>query len=153
MILVSACLAGQYCRWDGGTNTIPEIKTLVDSGQAVPVCPELLGGLTTPRKPSERHGDRIVNNAGEDVTAQFIKGAEAALRICQEKGCRLAVLKSRSPSCGKGLIHNGLFDGGLCPGDGAAAEMLMKNGIRVLTEQEWLNDSIAFCRRLSPLDS
>ncbi len=141
MILVSACLAGQYCRWDGGTNIIPEIKALVDGGQAVTVCPEVLGGLPTPRRPSERLGSRIVNSEGEDVTLQFEKGAEAALRICRENCCELAVLKSKSPSCGKGLIHNGLFDGGLCPGSGVTAELLMKNGIGVLTEQEWLEGS------------
>lgn len=138
MILVSACLAGQYCRWDGGTNLVPEIKKLVDCNQAIIVCPETLGGLPTPRKPSERIQDRVINNAGDDVTAQFRMGAEEALRICRESGCKKAILKSKSPSCGKGVIHNGLFDGGLVSGNGLAAQLLMDHGIEVLTEQEWL---------------
>ena len=138
-IHVSACLAGEYCRWDGGTNLVPEIKALVDAGKAVPVCPEELGGLPTPRLPSERLGDRVVSSEGADVTAEFRRGAEEALRICREHGCRLAVLKAKSPSCGKGLIHNGLFDGGLVPGDGMTAQLLTENGVTVMTEQEWLD--------------
>ncbi|MBR0160047.1 MAG: DUF523 domain-containing protein [Oscillospiraceae bacterium] len=138
MILVSACLAGKHCRWDGGTNLVPEIKDLVDNGLAVTACPEVLGGMSTPRKPSERQGARVVNREGEDVTAAFWKGAEEALRICREHGCCIAVLKAKSPSCGKGLIHNGLFDGGLISGNGIAAQLLMDCGIEVLTEEEWL---------------
>ena len=138
-ILVSACLAGEFCRWDGGTNLVPKIKALVDAGKAVTVCPEQLGGLPTPRLPSERLGDRVVSSEGADVTAEFRRGAEEALRVCKEHGCRLAILKAKSPSCGKGLIHNGLFDGGLVPGDGMTAQLLMENGITVMTEQEWLD--------------
>ena len=138
-ILVSACLAGEHCRWDGGTNLVPEVKALVDSGKAVVVCPEELGGLPTPRSPSECTGDRVVSSEGKDVTAEFRYGAEQALWICKQKGCKLAVLKSKSPSCGKGVIHNGLFDGGLVPGNGVTAQLLMENGIAVMTEQEWLD--------------
>ena len=138
-ILVSACLAGEYCRWDGGTNLVPEIKALVDAGKAVAVCPEEQGGLPTPRLPSERQGDLVVNSEGADVTAQFRYGAEQALRLCRKHGCRMAVLKSKSPSCGKGLIHNGLFDGGLIPGVGVCAQLLLDDGIEVMTEEEWLN--------------
>jgi len=137
-ILVSACLAGEYCRWDGGTNLVPEIRTLVESGKAVAVCPEELGGLPTPRLPSERLGDRVVSSAGADVTAEFRYGAEEALWICKEHGCRVAVLKAKSPSCGKGLIHNGQFDGGLVPGIGVTAQLLTEDGIEVMTEEEWL---------------
>ena len=137
-ILVSACLAGEICRWDGGTNLVPEIKALVDAGKAVPVCPEELGGLPTPRLPSERLGDRVVSSEGADVTAEFRCGAEEALRICREQGCGLAILKAKSPSCGKGLIHNGLFDSSLVPGDGMTAQLLTENGITVMNEQEWL---------------
>ena len=138
-ILVSACLAGQYCRWDGGTNLVAEIRDLVDSGRAVTVCPEVSGGLPTPRLPSERLGAGVINSAGADVTAQFRKGAEEALRICLAHGCRLAVLKAKSPSCGKGVIHNGRFDGGLVPGNGVSAQLLMDHGIEVLTENEWMD--------------
>ena len=127
-ILVSACLAGEHCRWDGGTNLLPPIRDLVNAGRAVTACPEELGGMTTPRLPSERLGDRVVNIEGSDVTAEFRYGAEEALWICREHGCRMAVLKSRSPSCGKGFIHNGLFDGGLVPGTGVTAQLLMESG-------------------------
>ena len=137
-ILVSACLAGEHCRWDGGTNLVPEIRDLVISGKAITACPEELGGLSTPRTPSERQGDRVVDNTGRDVTAEFRYGAEEALWICKDYGCRTAILKSRSPSCGKGIIHNGLFDGGLVPGTGVTAQLLMEDGIEVLTEEEWL---------------
>ena len=137
-ILVSACLAGEHCRWDGGTNLLPPIRDLVNAGRAVTACPEELGGMTTPRLPSERLGDRVVNSEGTDVTVEFRYGAEETLWICREHGCRMAVLKSRSPSCGKGFIHNGLFDGGLVPGTGVTAQLLMESGIEVLTEEEWL---------------
>ncbi len=138
-ILVSACLAGQHCRWDGGTNLVPAIGDLVVSGKAVTACPEVLGGLPTPRRPSERCGSCVVNDAGTDVTAQFCKGAQEALRICLEHGCKLAVLKAKSPSCGKGIIHNGCFNGGLVAGNGVTAQLLMEHGIEVLTETEWLH--------------
>ena len=142
-ILVSACLAGEYCRWDGGTNLVPEIKSLVDSGKAVAVCPEELGGLPTPRLPSERIGSRVVSSEGRDMTAEFRYGAEEALWVCKEKGCRLAILKAKSPSCGKGIIHDGLFDGGLVQGNGVTAQLLMESGIAVMTEQEWLDSQAA----------
>ena len=138
-ILVSACLAGQYCRWDGGTNLVPEIQALVESGKAVPVCPEMLGGLPVPRLPSECLGASVFSSSGGDVTAQFRKGAEEALRICLAHGCTLAVLKAKSPSCGKGVIHNGLFDGGLTVGNGTTAQLLLEHGIEVVTEHEWIN--------------
>ena len=110
----------------------------MECNHAITVCPEMLGGLPTPRNPSERFQDRVVNNVGDDVTAQFCMGAEEALRICNENGCKQAILKSKSPSCGKGVIHNGLFDGELIFGNGVAAQLLIDHGIEVLTEQEWL---------------
>ncbi len=136
-IFVSACLAGEHCRWDGGTNLVPAIKELVDSGKAIAICPEELGGLPTPRSPSECIGNRVVSSEGTDVTAEFRCGAERALWVCNNEGCKLAVLKSKSPSCGKGVIHNGLFDGGLVPGNGVTAQLLMESGVAVMTEQEW----------------
>ena len=124
---------------DGKSKLIPEIKQLVDEGKAIPVCPEVLGGLPTPRSPSERRGDRVINSAGEDVTSAFEKGAEEALRICREHGCACAILKSKSPSCGYRVIHNGRFDGGLTEGNGILVDMLLKAGIPVMTEQDFLN--------------
>ena len=138
MILVSECLTGVACRMDGKSKLIPEIKALVDAGEAVPVCPEVLGGLPTPRTPSEIRDGRVVNAAGEDVTAQFTCGAREALRICRAHGCTLAVLKSKSPSCGLGQIHNGLFDGGLVEGNGVCAQLLLDAGIPVMTEKQFL---------------
>ena len=138
MILISECLAGVPCRMDGKSKLIPEIKELADSGQAVCACPEVLGGLPTPREPSERCGNRVINRAGDDVTEAFQKGAEEALRIYREHNCTMAVLKSKSPSCGIGMIHNGLFDGGLVSGNGVCAQLFLDEGIEVITEQEYL---------------
>lgn len=138
MYLVSKCLAGFPCRMDGQSKGMTEIIQLVAEGKAVPVCPEVLGGLPTPRKPSERLADgRVLNCDGEDNTAAFVKGAQEALRICREHGCTMAVLKSKSPSCGLGIIHNGKFDGGLVEGNGIFAELLLSEGIPVMTEQDF----------------
>ncbi|MBQ9663744.1 MAG: DUF523 domain-containing protein [Oscillospiraceae bacterium] len=139
MILVSACLAGVPCRMDGKDKLVPEIKRLVDGGKAIPVCPEVLGGLPTPRDPSEKRDGRVFSKSGKDVTAEFIRGAEESLRICREHGCRCAILKSKSPSCGLGLIHNGRFDGGLVEGNGVFTQLLLDSGISVMTEQEYLS--------------
>ena len=137
-ILVSGCLAGFNCRYDGGNNLVPEIRQLLEDGLAVTACPEQLGGLPTPRIPSERVGNRVVNREGTDVTAEFKAGAEAALRIARENGCRTAILKSCSPSCGKGCIYNGQFTGELVPGNGVTTDLLLHHGIEVLTEEEYL---------------
>ena len=137
-ILVSGCLAGFNCRYDGGNNLVPEIRQLLEDGLAVTACPEQLGGLPTPRIPSERVGNRVVNREGTDVTAEFKAGTEAALRIARENSCRTAILKSRSPSCGKGCIYNGQFTGELVPGNGVTTDLLLHHGIEVLTEEEYL---------------
>lgn len=139
MILVSKCLAGYDCCWDGGTNLVPEIKALVDQGLAVTACPEVLGGLPTPREPSEIKDSSVVNKAEVDVTAEFKAGAEKALAIYKENNCTCAILKANSPSCGKGTVYNGLFDGGLVTGNGITAQLFLDHGIKVFTEQEWLN--------------
>ena len=139
MILVSQCLAGCHCRWDGGTNLIPEIKALVEKGGAVTACPEELGGLSTPRPPSEILDGRVVNSVGEDVTSVFQKGAVNTYQFFIDNHCQYAVLKAKSPSCGRGMIHNGKFDGGLVEGNGITAQFLLDHGISVMTETEWLN--------------
>ena len=140
MILVSKCLAGVPCRMDGQSKTVPEILELVKEGKAVAVCPEVLGGLPIPRDPSERLPDgRVVNAKGEDVSDAFRTGAEKALNLCRIYKCTKAVLKSKSPSCGYGIIHNGKFDGGLTEGNGVFAELLLSEGIQVMTENEFLN--------------
>ena len=135
--VVSACLAGLHCRYDGRTNLKPEVAELVASGLAVPVCPEELGGLPTPRDPSERRGDSVVSNAGRDVTFEFASGAEAALYIAEEYGCSAGILKARSPSCGCGRIYDGTFSRTLIAGNGLFAELLLKKGFEVFTEETW----------------
>ncbi len=133
--MVSACLAGTPCRYDGRSNLRPEIAALVESGEAVPVCPEVLGGLPTPRTPSERQGERVVSAKGDDVTGAFSAGAEAALYIAEECGCSAAVLKARSPSCGCGRIYDGTFTHTLIDGDGLFAALLRKKGFQLFTEE------------------
>ena len=134
MILVSACLLGCACRYDGQSKPHPLAMELARQGRAVPVCPEQLGGLTTPRLPSERQGERVVMQDGRDVTEEYCRGAEEALRLAELFGCSTAILKERSPSCGCGVIHDGGFAGGLIPGDGVTAELLKARDIRVLGE-------------------
>ncbi len=139
MYIVSKCLAGEPCRYDGKDNLVPEIKELVERGKAVALCPEVLGGLPTPRTPSEIQPDgRILDKQGEDVTKAFHRGAERAMTICREHGCTGAILKARSPSCGKGVIYDGSFTGKLAAGSGVLAQMLLDAGIPVMTEEEYL---------------
>ena len=137
-ILVSACLLGICCRYDGRGNPNDAVLSLLnrDDITLIPVCPEQLGGLSTPRIPSERRDGRVVNRAGEDVTSQFIRGAEEALRIAKLYGCQVAVLKERSPSCGCGRIYDGTFSRKLTDGDGVTAELLRREGIKVYGESQ-----------------
>lgn len=137
-ILVSACLLGCPCRYDGQSKKHPEVEALRERGhELIAVCPEVQGGLTTPRPPAERQKDgRVVNREGTDVTVQYRRGAEIALQTAREQGCALAVLKERSPSCGSGEIYDGTFSGTLVPGDGVAAQRLRQAGIPVLGESQ-----------------
>ena len=137
-ILVSACLLGICCRYDGRGNPNDAVLSLLnrDDITLIPVCPEQLGGLSTSRIPSERRGERVVNRAGEDVTSQFIRGAEEALRIAKLYCCQVAVLKERSPSCGCGRIYDGTFSRKLTDGDGVTAELLRREGIKVYGESQ-----------------
>ena len=133
MIIVSACLAGYRCRYDGKTVPDDAIVDLVRNGNAIPVCPEMLGGLPCPRVPSERtaDGERVVTKEGTDVTEAFRRGADETLRLAQRYGCTRAILKARSPSCGKGTVYDGTCSCTLREGDGVTAELLMKHGITV----------------------
>ena len=133
-LLISACLLGVCCRYDGASKPHPLVERLAEKYTLVPVCPEQMGGLATPRAPSERQGDRVVAKTGADVTAQYRKGAEEAWRLCRLFGCEAAVLKERSPSCGSGEIYDGSFTGTLIPGDGTAAELLKSKGVPVYGE-------------------
>ena len=133
-ILISACLLGCRCRYDGASKPQPWIAALAERHTLVPVCPEQLGGLSTPRPPAERCGVRVVTREGGDVTAQYRRGAEEALRLCRLLGCEAALLKERSPSCGSGMVYDGTFTGTLTAGDGVTAELLRAQGIPVYGE-------------------
>ena len=137
-ILISACLIGENCKWDGTNNrnqgVLEFMKKMEGKAEFHPVCPEQLGGLPTPRLPSERIGAQVVMKDGTDVTAAYRRGAEEALRLARLFGCRRAVLKERSPSCGSGTIYDGSFSGRLTGGDGVTAALLRKNGIAVCGE-------------------
>lgn len=133
MIIVSACLAGYRCRYDGKIIPDAEIVALVKQGGAIPVCPEMMGGLPCPRVPAERTADgrRVVTKDGGDVTDAYQRGAEETLRIARLYGCEHAILKARSPSCGCGQIYDGSFSGALRDGSGVAAALLTEYGISV----------------------
>lgn len=135
-ILVSACLLGVCCRYDGESKPNADVIALRDRFILIPICPEEDGGLPTPRTPSERVGDKVLMRDGRDVTENYIKGARLALGRAETFGCSAAILKARSPSCGKGRIYDGSFSGNLTDRDGVAAEMLMKKGVKVYTENE-----------------
>ena len=137
-LLISECLLGITCRYDGGSKPLPEalLTNLAERYYLLPVCPEQLGGLETPRAPSERRGNRVVMNSGNDVTAQYVRGAGQALELARRFGCTKALLKERSPSCGSGIIYDGSFTGTLTEGYGVTAELLMQNGIAVFGESE-----------------
>lgn len=136
--LISACLLGIDCKYDGGNNRLPDEKLtrLKTEYELIPVCPEAYGGLTTPRAPSERLDGGVVSKTGRDVTAEFQKGAEAALRLAQLFEAETAILKENSPSCGCGTIYDGTFSGTLVPGDGVTTELLKAHGITVIGESK-----------------
>ena len=135
-LLISACLLGVQCRYDGGSKPVMPTVALMEQYHLIPICPEQLGGLPTPREPSERRADTVVTKSGADVTAQFRRGAEQALHLARLYGCKAAVLKERSPSCGSGEVYNGTFSGRLTPGDGVTAALLKANGIAVYGESD-----------------
>lgn len=135
-VLVSACLAGEGCRYDGSAAAHPVVLRLLGQGRAVCVCPEVLGGLPTPRETVELCAGRALCRSGRDVTREFLAGAEAALALGLARGCRQAILKSRSPSCGCGLVYDGSFCGVLVPGDGLFAALLKGRGFALRTEAD-----------------
>lgn len=134
-MLISACLLGRACRYDGKDKNKIDLSRL-EGHSLIPVCPEVDGGLGIPRPPAERVSSYIINKEGKDVTAEYTKGAEIALRTAIENNCKIAILKAKSPSCGKGKIYDGTFTKTLIDGNGVTAELLQKNGITVYTEDE-----------------
>ncbi len=135
-IIVSACLAGIFCRYNGDVQPFEPVVELVRKGRAIPFCPETHGGLPTPRPPCEIVDGRVVNSEGVDQTEQFRRGAEEGLRLAQLVGASEAILKANSPSCGNGEIYDGTFSSTRIPGDGFFAALLKEHGIAVRTEQE-----------------
>ncbi len=149
MKIVSACLCGVKCRYDGKGKANDKIIEMVKKGEAIPVCPEQIGGLTTPRVPAEEKdtqkseisgatgsGGKIITTEGKDVTENFERGAEEALKIALLSGCDEAILKEKSPSCGVKQVYDGSFTGTLKAGDGIFTRLLKKNGIKVKSEED-----------------
>nr|VFK60752.1 MAG: Uncharacterized conserved protein YbbK, DUF523 family [Candidatus Kentron sp. TC] len=138
MKLCSACLLGIDCVYDGGNNKNEEILRLLRRETLIPVCPEQLGGLPTPRIPAEQRGQRVITKKGVDVTENFRKGARETLRLARLYGAREVILKQRSPSCGVGQIHDGTFSGRVIVGNGITAALLKENGLKVMSEEDLL---------------
>ena len=145
-ILVSACLLGVACRYDGKSKPHAAVLVLQERHQLIPVCGEVFGGLPTPRIPAERVGDGVYTRDGRDVTAEYVRGAEEVLALAKRMDCRVALLKERSPSCGSGEIYDGTFSGTLIPGYGVTADLLQRCGIAVFGESR-LADLEAYLAR------
>jgi len=137
MKIVSACLADYKCNWKGESKPNDKVIELVKRGEAIPVCPEQLGGLTTPRQPAEQRGDKVFTKDGKNVTEYFVRGAHEVLRIAVMYNCTEAILKSKSPSCGCGQTYDGSFSGTLIRGNGITTDLLKANGIKVYTEEDF----------------
>ena len=136
MIVVSECLAGIKCRYDGDSKPCQKVIELIKQGKAIPVCPEQLGGLPTPRAPAEIVGDKVLTKDGEDKTTEFIRGTKEAMKIVEMANCTEAILKAKSPSCGCGRIYDGTFTGNTKEGDGLFTKSLKEKGIKCTTEEE-----------------
>ncbi len=135
-VLVSACLLGENCKYNGKNNKCEKVIALREKGvEFVAICPECFGGLKIPREPSEIKNGRVYSKSGEDVTEKFVSGAEKSLYIAEECFCDTAILKARSPSCGFGEIYDGSFSSSLVRGNGITAQLLYENGIRIYTEE------------------
>ncbi|WP_038113506.1 DUF523 domain-containing protein [Veillonella montpellierensis] len=135
-LLISACLYGIACRYDGKDNRISHIELLQQRYTLIPCCPEVMGGLPTPRTPAERRGRDVITRKGVVVTREFQKGVCQSVQLAKQYGCKVALLKANSPSCGCGFIYDGTFTHTLIAGDGILTEALKDEGIHVFTEKE-----------------
>ena len=135
-LLISACLCGKNTKYSGGNNLIPDLAKIEENFELFLVCPEVDGGLTTPRNPSEQLDGKVISNKGVDVTAEFNLGAKLALEVAKKNNIKYALLKESSPSCGSNLIYDGTFSGKKVEGMGVAAKLLKDNGILVFSENE-----------------
>ncbi len=133
-VLASACLLGMNCRYSGDGGWIERIGELMRLAEVIPVCPEIMGGLPTPRTPSERRGERVINRDGEDVTEAYERGAREVVHLAELYGAKLALLKERSPSCGWGEIYDGSFQHRRISGNGVAAALLHSRGVEIYGE-------------------
>lgn len=146
MILVSACLYGVNCKYNGENNYVKELNEILKDEEVILVCPEEMGEMNTPRDPSEivkgtgkdvlKGKAKVISKSGYDCTEHFLKGAYKTLEIAKNNNCKWAILKSKSPSCGYGKVYNGCFDGNKINGNGVTAELLIQNGIKVFTEKD-----------------
>lgn len=132
-ILVSSCLLGLNCKYDGGNNASKEVDEFLKDYEVIPICPEIMGGLATPRVAAARCGDKVITKDGKDVTKQYLKGAEESLFLAKKYNVKKALLKLRSPSCGSGKIYDSTFTHTLIDGNGVTAELLKQNGIEIIT--------------------
>ncbi len=133
--LVSACLLGISCKYDGTHNQNAKVRQMLKHDVLIPVCPEQLGGLSVPRSPSEQKGNKVVSATGRDVTRNFIKGARETLKIARLYEIKEAIFKQRSPSCGVGQIYDGTFSGKVVQGDGITTALLKAHGVTVIPEE------------------
>ncbi len=136
MIIVSACLLGENCKYNGKNNKNEKILDFLKDKDYIKICPEVMGGMSTPRLPSEISGERVINSSGEDVTNFFLKGANEVLKIAKAHNPTLIILKAKSPSCGLGKIYDGSFSSTLIDGDGITAKILRASGYKVITEND-----------------
>ena len=138
-ILVSACLLGVNCRYDGKSSDDSELFENLKEHNIIPICPEQLGGLATPRPPAEILGADVITKDGREVTEEFSAGAVEALKMAKLFDASFAILKARSPSCGSGQVYDGSFNGVLVDGDGLTAKLFKENGIEVYNEESYHN--------------
>ena len=136
-IAVSSCLLGVNCKYNGKSNYNDDIIKLKEKYELVPICPEVLGGLSTPRVPAEIINNKVINQEGIDVTSNYNEGAKKALKILQENNIKIAILKAKSPSCGKDQIYDGTFSHTLTQGNGVTTNLFLENDIVVLNENNF----------------
>jgi len=135
-LLISACLIGDRCRYDGRSKPHPKIESIREKFDLFPVCPEVLGGLKTPRLPCEMRENRVIRKDGQDLTTSYLTGAETVLNLAKKENISLALLKEKSPSCGKNFIYDGTFSKKLISGMGVCAKLLSENKIEIFSEEE-----------------
>lgn len=141
--VVSACLLGDNCKYDGGNNYTKEITDYLKDKEYIKICPECLGGLSTPRVPSEICGNKVINKEGIDVTNEYNKGALESLKRAKDFKADTAILKCNSPSCGCGMIYDGTFSKKLIKGDGITTKLFKENGINVISSDDIINNEIS----------